>query len=126
VIGVELDWSSAEVHEGTLEVSLSGELPKGWKKRFEETLNLLPGGDWGKISLKKDRVRVRGVAQGGEDRLHHFLESVVLQANTVDEPKEPEPDGKEDQADPVDNEMTERFRSFAAGTRGADRGAASA
>lgn len=116
---MELDWSSAEVHDRTLEVGLSGEIPKGWKKRFEGTVELLPGGDWGKVSLKKNRVRVRDVAEGREDRLRHFLESVVLQANATDEPNEPQAgeedqDAEEDEADPVDIEMTERFRSFGA------------
>ena len=116
---MELDWSSAEVHDGTLEVGLTGEVPKGWKQRFEGTVAALPGGHWGKISLKKNRVRVHDVAEGGEDRLRHFLESVVLQANAADEPDQPEADGeardgKEDETDPLDIEMTERFRSFAA------------
>lgn len=115
---MELDWSSAEVHDGTLEVGLRGELPKGWKKSFEGTVELLPGGDWGKVKLKKNRVRVHDVAAGGEDRLRHFLESVVLQANADHEEIEPET-GEEDQdeaaeADGLDSEMTERFRSFAA------------
>lgn len=118
MIGVKLDWSSAEVHHGTLEVGLRGEIPKGWKKRFEGTIELLPAGGWGKISLKKRRVRVRDVVEGGEARLHHFLESVVLQANAAEEPNEPEGDEEDHDADehkvdPLDSEMTERFRSFA-------------
>jgi hypothetical protein len=122
VIGVELDWSSAEVHDRTLEVGLSGEIPKGWKKRFEGTLELLPGGDWGKISLKKNRVRVHDVAEGREDRLRHFLEGAVLQANAADErekreAREEDQDAQEDEADPLDAEMTERFRSFGAEPR---------
>jgi hypothetical protein len=123
VIGVRLDWSSAEVHDGTLEVGLSGEIPKGWKKRFEGTIELLPAGDWGKIALKKSRVRVHDVVEGEEARLHHFLESVLLQANAADEPNEPEADeddhdAEEDEIDPLDSEMTERFRSFAAESPG--------
>ena len=118
MISVELNWSSAEVDNGTLEVELRGERPKGWKRSFERTVALLPGGEWGKVSLKKSRVRVHGVAEGGEDRLHHFLESVVLQANTAHEPREPkahedEHHAEEDSRDPLDVEMTERFRSFA-------------
>lgn len=119
--GVALDWSSAEVHDGTLEVGLSGERPKGWKESFQRTVALLHGRNW-KIELKKDRVRVQDVAQGGEERVRHFLESVVLQANAdheetrVDAHEEPEGDEDEpDEPKGPDAEMTERFRSFAAG-----------
>lgn len=118
--GVTLDWSSAEVHDGTLEVGLSGERPKGWKESFQRTVALLHGRNW-TIELKKDRVRVLGVAEGNEDRLRHFLESVVLQANSVHEETKPEardeePEADEDEPDEPagpDAEMTERFRSFA-------------
>lgn len=115
--GVKLEWSSAEVRDGTLEVGLRGELPRGWKDSFVRTATLLGGGDWGKIKLKKDRVLVSRVAEGGENRLHHFLESVVLQANAAHERIEPkggeDPKTDEDEPDGIDAEMTERFRSFA-------------
>lgn len=114
---VKLDWSSAEVHDGALEVGLSGELPSGWKDSFERTVVLLRGGGWRDVKLKKDRVRVQGVEQSDEERLHHFLESVVLQANaacgeTESEAHEDE-DEPEDEPEGPDAEMTERFRSFA-------------
>lgn len=119
--GVTLDWSSAEVHDGTLQVGLSGERPNGWKESFQRTVALLHGRNW-TIELKKDRVRVRDVAQGSEDRVRHFLESVVLQANADHQEAEPdtreEPEADEDEPDQSegpDAEMTERFRSFAAG-----------
>lgn len=117
--GVELDWSSAEVHDGTLEVALRGDPPEGWAESFKRTLALLPSGEWEKVRLKKNQVRVDGVAQGGADRLHHFLESVVQQANAGHEPSEPdapEEDQEPEQNEPdrLDAEMTERFRSFAA------------
>lgn len=120
--GVQLDWSSAEVRDGKLEVGLEGERPPGWNDSFERTVALLRGGHWGKIALKKGRVRVHEVAQGDEDRLRHFLESVVLQANAVHERTDPEArddrdedeDEGEDEPDGPDGEMTERFRSFAA------------
>ena len=114
--GVKLDWSSAEVRESKLEVALRGELPPGWKDRFERTVALLGGGDWGKVKLKKDRVRVHEVAQGSEDRLHQFLEGVVLQANAAQEEmhsSEAEDRADEHEAAGPDAEMTERFRSFA-------------
>jgi hypothetical protein len=115
--GVELDWSSAEVHDGKLEVGLRGELPDGWKDSFERTVALLGAGRWGGVELKKGRVRVREVPEGDESRVHHFLESVVLQANSGHEETESEAqddqDEPEDEPDGVDAEMTERFRSFA-------------
>ncbi len=58
--------------------------------------------------------QVEGVTAGSEDKVRHYLESVVAQANAPadtepperDEDREPEPQGP-------DAEMTERFRSFA-------------
>src|SRR5579884_3066387 len=115
---VRLDWSSAEVREGKLEVELQGERPDGWEDTFDRTVALLPGGDWGKVRLKKDRVRVHDVVEGSEERLHHFLESVVLQANAAHEaaePEDPEPQGESpEEPNSLDAELTERFRSFAA------------
>ena len=115
--GVRLDWSSAEVRDGKLEVALRGELPTGWKAGFVRTVALLHGDEWGKVKLKKDRIRVHHVSEGDEDRLRHFLESVVLQANAAAEPAEAEAhkDGAADDDDSsnLNTAMTERFRSFA-------------
>ena len=114
--GVSLDWSSAEVRKGKLEVRLSGRPPRGWKGKFERTVALLPGGEWGKVAARKDRVVVEQVSEGAEERLHHFLESVVLQANSSFERKDAEEQREQDEAgdEPKgpDAEMTERFRSF--------------
>lgn len=118
--GVTLDWSTAEVRGGKLEVGLRGDRLPGWKDSFERTAALLPGGNWGKVSLKKDRVRVDQVGEGDESRLHHFLEGVVLQANTAHglrEREAPQDRGAaEDEPRGLDVEMTERFRSFAGGS----------
>jgi hypothetical protein len=118
-----LDWSTAEVSGGELVIELKGELPKGWPKSFDATAQLLDNGQWGSVRVKKGSVRVGGVSGGDEEKLRHFLESVVQQANAdhaVDEqqPDDPaEPDQAEhDQAGDVDQqadaEMTERFRAF--------------
>ncbi|HWF56659.1 MAG TPA: hypothetical protein VG223_18615 [Solirubrobacteraceae bacterium] len=64
---VVLDWSSAEVDDGKLDVPLRGELGREWKVSFKQTLALLPGGNWGTVKLKKDRVRVHDISQGRED-----------------------------------------------------------
>ncbi|MDQ2894283.1 MAG: hypothetical protein M3Y09_01335 [Actinomycetota bacterium] len=114
-----LDWSSAQVDDATLEVSITGERPKGWRKSAERTVRLLGSGEWGEVTIRKGTVRVTDVGHGQEERLRHFLEGVVEQANAVHvatgqkaEDAEPEA-GSEEPAGP-DAEMTERFRSFAA------------
>jgi hypothetical protein len=110
-----LDWSTAEVSDGKLIVGLDGELPSGWRAAFESTVGLLARGEWTEVKLKPKRrqIRVGGVSAGTEDRLHHFLESAVQQANaTLGDDRdsgEPAPDASEE-----DLEMRARFRSFAA------------
>src|SRR5947209_13284542 len=81
----QLDWSQAEVKDGRLSVSLAGDPPPGWKETFEKTAALLGSGEWDVVRLKKQTVRVEGVSAGSEDKLRHFLESVVQQANATHE-----------------------------------------
>jgi len=119
----KLDWGKAEVREAELTVTLDGDLPRGWKDTFERTAELLGRGEWGKLKLKKRTVCVSGVAPGVEDKLRHFLESVVQQANADHPPAESESEADEDARDSEDvsedsggtedAEMTERFQSFA-------------
>jgi hypothetical protein len=116
-----LDWGTAAVADGELVVSVNGELPSGWKRAFEATAKLLGHGEWQAVKLKKQRLRVGGVSPGDEDRLRHFLESVIQQTNADRAEEEDEPDEDEraedeetgDDAPGTDSEMTERFRSFA-------------
>lgn len=114
-----LQWSAAEVRDGTLTVPIDGDRPKGWKATFEQTVRLLGGGSWGEVSLKRGTVRVAAVAEGTEDELRHFLEGAVQQANAT----HVDPEDEEDQADEPDDEhagdgddadarMTSRFRDF--------------
>jgi hypothetical protein len=107
---VKLSWSDAEVHDGELAVPVEGEMPKGWKQSFARTIALLNSGEWGEVTLKKDRILVADVAPGSEEKLKHHLESVIAQANTTIEEDE-EPQGEDQDSDP-DAEMTERFRSL--------------
>jgi hypothetical protein len=120
-----LDWSTAEVKNGVLSVGLDGERPKGWNKTFAATAAMLGGGTWSKVALRKDRIKVTGVTPGVEDKLHHFLESVVLQTN-ADHAPETEDDsdgdgeqeleqesGQGDSDDDPDSELTSRFKAFA-------------
>ncbi|HWF34872.1 MAG TPA: hypothetical protein VG295_05860 [Solirubrobacteraceae bacterium] len=114
-----LNWATAEVKGGKLTVDLEGKIASGWKDSFETTVRLLPGGDWGKVQLKKHTVRVSHVTPGSEEKLRHHLESLVDQANAAVRPPEPEPEpeaheDKED--DPPDARMTESFRAFAQDT----------
>lgn len=112
-----LNWAGAEVHEGKLAVEVQGEVPSGWRKSFQTTVRLLGGGESGKVDLKKRTVQVTGVVPGSEEKLRHFLESAIEQANTTHPPKEPdseEPEGGEaSDDDRPDAVMTRRFRSFA-------------
>jgi hypothetical protein len=119
-----LDWSTAKVRDGVLSVELHGELPKGWDKTFSATATMLGGGgDWDDVELKKDTVRVTGVNPGVEDKLRHFLESVVQQANADHMPEEEDEEGEEQESreeddeqgsgDDSDSDLTARFRAFA-------------
>ncbi|MGH2868859.1 MAG: hypothetical protein ACRDNK_15020 [Solirubrobacteraceae bacterium] len=118
-----LDWSTAEVKGATLTVALDGKAPSGWKGSFAATVRLLGGGEWGEVAFKKRTVRVTDVVEGEEEKLRHFLDSVVEQAN-ASAPSEPdqsesETDAESDEAEGPDAEMTKRFRSFAEPTRDA-------
>jgi hypothetical protein len=109
---VSLSWSTAEVKDSKLTVTLEGEIPRGWRKSFEATVRLLGHGDWGEIQVKKDKVQVSDVQEGSEDKLRHHLEGIVAQANADHERDEPAP-AEEDAEQGPDAEMTDHFRSFA-------------
>ena len=111
--GPKLNWSSAEVKDAELAVALDGDLPKGWKQSFRTTVRLLGGGEWGQVVLKKRTVHVRDVAPGTEDKLRHYLESVVEQANSSHPAEEDESEAADRTGNGPDAEMTDEFRSFA-------------
>jgi len=125
----QLDWSTAEVHDSKLSVSLDGEAPRSWRETFERTAALLGANDWGSVKLKKRGIEVTGLVPGSEEKLRHYLESVVQEANAAHAPEvdneggDEEPSGHhgEDSAEDggvsPDVEMTERFRSFAGARR---------
>ena len=117
---VSLKWETATVKDATLAVELDGKLSSEWKGSFETTIRLLGHGDWGKVQLKKQAVRVSEVTPGSEEKLRHHLEGVVAQANAAVESAESEApaggaDGDADVPDGgqgPDAEMTRSFRSF--------------
>jgi hypothetical protein len=119
----KIDWSTAEVSDGKLVVAVDGELPKGYGRSFASTAHLLGNGALADATLKKGTIRV-AVAEGEEEKLRHFLESVVQQANadhklTDDEDDESDEDeaAEDDLFRGPDAEMTERFRAFAEDAR---------
>jgi hypothetical protein len=108
-----LDWSSASVDDGRLTVPVIGDVPTGWTKRVKRVVERLerPGSRWGAVKVTTKEVRVDGVAPGAEADLHHFLESVVLQANT--DLRDDEDDGADAERSKRDQQMTEAFRALA-------------
>ena len=112
----EIDWSSAEVHEGNVVVALTGKPSKAWSDSFDGVLRLLGHGTggWGEIAHDKKTIEVQGLQPKAERDLRHFLEAVVVQVNAeVAEPVAGE--SESEAADPQeieDREMTATLRSF--------------
>ena len=108
-----LDWGSASVDEGQLTVPLIGDIPNGWTKRAKSVVDRLAraGSSWGAIQVTKKQLRVDAVSAGSEHDLHHFLESVVLQANAAF--REEQEDVAEDGRSEQDQQMTDAFRALA-------------
>jgi endonuclease I len=111
---VAIEWDSASVTDGRLTVALSTSRPKGWTGHFENVLAQLGhrGQGWGEITVGKRKVHVDDVTQGAEADLRHFLESAALQANAAVGATDEQDD---DDVSGPDDEMTAKFRSFAAG-----------
>ncbi len=120
----KLDWNTAKVAGAKLEVDVAGELSSEWKQSFETTAQLLRGGEWGTVQLKKQTVVVEDIPAGSEDKLRHHLESIVEQANSSGQEEEPSDEKSDDDGDSekdgADSEMTNAFRSFADGEQSDD------
>ena len=116
----QIDWSSARFEDGTLTVELSGRSAKEWNARFATLFSPLDPrhSDWGEVRQTKNRIRVADVRQGTESELRHFLESIVLQANSdVGAEETSQASDDEAQNEPpttLDAQMTETFMSFEA------------
>ena len=107
---VEIDWSSAEVHDGELTVALTDAASPAWRRRFDAVLPQLSHGGtrWERVAAKKRRLVVSGVAVGTEADVRLLLESLVRAANAA------EPGASQEPGDATDARMTEAFRAFAA------------
>ncbi|HEX9481735.1 MAG TPA: hypothetical protein VF927_06510 [Solirubrobacteraceae bacterium] len=114
----QIEWDSAEVSDAELHVSLGGEIPKRWAKRFAEVFDRL-GHDsedrWGAMKVSKREIAVRGLREGCEADLRHQLESALLQTN-ADLGAGRDEGAQVDDASPEqqrDGRMTAVFRGFA-------------
>ena len=103
-----IDWSSAEVEDGTLTVRLSEKRDDTWRERVSAVVERL-GHDGVKVG--KDDIRVQGVQPGGEGDIRHLLESAVLQANT--DLGSDDDESESDEKSETDRKMTQAFRAFA-------------
>lgn len=116
----QIRWGSTQIEDATLVVELSGAPSKAWRARFESVLALLetPHSRWGEVRLTKKGIEVTALQQGSEAELRHFLESIVLQANSDTAPEAPQRDLEDEEADgqepDSDEQMTATFRAFAA------------
>jgi hypothetical protein len=111
----EIDWASAEVHEGNVVVALTGKASKAWSESFDGVLRLLGSGTggWGELAHDKKTIKVQGLQPKAEGDLRHFLEAVVVQVNAELAESEPEPQAEPtDPQELEDQEMTATLRSF--------------
>ncbi|HWH10706.1 MAG TPA: hypothetical protein VG165_06230 [Solirubrobacteraceae bacterium] len=116
---VEIDWATAEVHDGDLKVSLTAAVSEEWRDRLDAVLARLDhsGTPWGPIRPTKRRLKVAEVTEGGEAELRHFLEAAVQQTNAdlaAPGPDSADPDAPDAGASPADQRMTDAFRAAAA------------
>jgi hypothetical protein len=111
---IAIDWKAADVRAGRLRVALSERASKDWVAAFDGVAERLerPGSAWGGVSASRQRLEVEDVTEGEEPSLRHFLESALLQANTVAGGGDEDGDDDVGRSEP-DQRMTERFRAFA-------------
>jgi hypothetical protein len=121
---LKLEWSTAEVSDGTLTVGLSAKPPKEWRGTFERTATLLSAGSWEvKLHAKKATVEIEPVRADDADRVRQFVEGALLEANAKlpageESGEEDDAEGQQHDADAApepsaDEQLTARFRGFA-------------
>jgi hypothetical protein len=115
----QLDWSGAQVSDGTLSVKLTGDVDDEWAQTFARTLALLSSsGTWGSVEFKKRKLTVEGVEEGSEDNVRFALDGAVQEANAhhadddADDDDSDESSAEDDgpEGDETDRRMTDRFR----------------
>lgn len=113
----QLDWSAAQVGDGTLSVEVSGDFDDDWEQTFARTLALLStSGTWGSVGFEKGKVTVEDVQEGSEDNVRFALDGAVQEANAhhADDADEAGAESGEDDDEPegdeTDRRMTDRFR----------------
>jgi hypothetical protein len=113
----QLDWSAAQVSEGTLTVAVAGEFDDEWEQTFVRTLALLSStGTWGAVAFKKGTVTVADVQELSEENVRFALDGAVQEANAhhYDDADQSDEDAGEDDeesaGDETDRRMTDRFR----------------
>jgi hypothetical protein len=117
----EIDWSGAQVSDGSVTLPLSGDAPKPWSERFAAVVALLAqraSVRWGEVKVTKKAVKVAELQPGAEDDLRHFLQSVVAQVNSelsdeTDARAAQPTQGERDPQAGRDAASAERLRSFA-------------
>jgi hypothetical protein len=116
----EIDWHTASVKDGTLTVKLTGAASKRWSEHFGAVVALLgaPHGAWQDTAVRKAGIEVKGVGEGAEEDVRHFLESVVLQVNVELRPEDSAMEqapsnAEENDQQAVDRKMSETFHAFA-------------
>jgi hypothetical protein len=93
-----IDWAGAAVRDGTLSVGFASAPSKKWSRRFRSVLALLDPSpaEWQAVTLRRGTITVPDVREGSEERLHHLLESAVVEVNGDldggDAPAQPERD----------------------------------
>lgn len=114
----QLDWTAAQVSDGTLSVEITGEFDDDWEQTFARTLALLSSsGTWGAVSFKEGKVGVQDVQEGSEENVRFALDGAVQEANAhhVDQDDESDESAGEDddesEGDETDRRMTDRFRN---------------
>ncbi len=110
---IAIDWSTARVRGRELTVAFEEATSAAARKHMKALVERLqrPGEPWKAVAVKKDRLIVSEIADGAEEEVRHFLESVVLEADAAAD------DGAaaagDEQVDERDRRMTDAFQAFA-------------
>ena len=78
----QLDWSAAQVSDGTLTVKITGEFDDEWEQTFARTLaSPVQQRHLGRGRLQEGKVTVDDVQEGSEDNVRFALDGAVQEAN---------------------------------------------